>query len=211
MINAFLSKLRLLSKVSMLKTLRLFVRLKGDRIRLLCFRGTHLYLGKNASFSGTGSIHFGKPWPRSRLFPSELIVEESGKIEAQGAFVFITGSSIVIRRDALLSVGSGFVNSGARIDCSTSVSIGEGVYIGCELNLRDGDGHRLSGVEASSAPISIGNDVWIGSRVTILKGVNIGDGSVVASGSVVTKSIPPACLAAGVPARVVRTGVAWRP
>ena len=53
-------------------------------------------------------------------------------------------------------------------------------------------------------PVEIGNDVWIGDRVTILPGVHIGDGCILAAGAVVTKDVPPYTVAAGVPARVIR-------
>lgn len=53
-------------------------------------------------------------------------------------------------------------------------------------------------------PVWIGNDVWIGDRVTILPGVRVGDGSVLAAGAVVTKDVPPYAVVAGVPARVLR-------
>jgi maltose O-acetyltransferase len=53
-------------------------------------------------------------------------------------------------------------------------------------------------------PVSIGNNVWIGSRVMILKGASIGDNSVIAAMSVVTSAIPANCVAAGVPAKVIR-------
>ena len=52
--------------------------------------------------------------------------------------------------------------------------------------------------------MEIGDDVWLGVNVTVLKGVNIGDGALVGAGSLVTKSIPPHVIAAGVPARVIR-------
>ncbi|MEO7893781.1 MAG: CatB-related O-acetyltransferase [Aeromicrobium sp.] len=50
----------------------------------------------------------------------------------------------------------------------------------------------------------IGNDVWIGARVTILVGANVGDGAVIASGAVVTKDVPPFAIVGGVPAKVIR-------
>lgn len=53
-------------------------------------------------------------------------------------------------------------------------------------------------------PITIGNDVWIGARATILDGVNIGDGAVIATGAVVTKDVPPYAIVAGIPARIIR-------
>lgn len=56
-------------------------------------------------------------------------------------------------------------------------------------------------------PVSIGNDVWIGDRVTILPGVHIGDGCVIGAGAVVRHDIPPNSIAAGVPARVIKSRI----
>ena len=56
-----------------------------------------------------------------------------------------------------------------------------------------------------SAPITIEDDVWIGANCQILKGVTIGARSIIGAGSVVTKSIPADCIAAGNPCRVIRT------
>lgn len=53
-------------------------------------------------------------------------------------------------------------------------------------------------------PVYIGNDVWIGDRVTILAGVHVGNGAVIAAGAVVTKDVPPYAVVGGVPARVLR-------
>ena len=60
-----------------------------------------------------------------------------------------------------------------------------------------------------TAPIEIGSNVLIGRRSMIMKGVKIGDGSVIAAGSVVTRDVPAKCLAAGVPARVIRQDIQW--
>jgi acetyltransferase-like isoleucine patch superfamily enzyme len=59
-------------------------------------------------------------------------------------------------------------------------------------------------------PIIIGNNVWIGTNVTVLKGVTIGDGAIIAAGSVVTKDVPANCMAAGVPAKVIKEHVKWK-
>jgi chloramphenicol O-acetyltransferase type B len=56
----------------------------------------------------------------------------------------------------------------------------------------------------SKGPVRIGNDVWIGANATILSGVTIGDGAVIAAASVVTKSVPPFAIVGGVPARIIR-------
>ena len=58
-------------------------------------------------------------------------------------------------------------------------------------------------------PIEIGDHVWIGLRAIILKGVKIGNGSVIAAGAVVTRDVPPYSLVAGVPARVIKENIYW--
>ncbi len=57
--------------------------------------------------------------------------------------------------------------------------------------------------------VRIGNHVWIGMNVLILKGVTINDGAIIAAGSVVTRDVPANCLAAGVPAYVIKENVTW--
>ena len=58
--------------------------------------------------------------------------------------------------------------------------------------------------DLTSDEVNIGNDVWIGTNAVILRGVNIGDGAVVAAGSIVTKNVPAYAIVAGVPARIIR-------
>lgn len=100
-------------------------------------------------------------------------------------------------------------------DCSivadkTAVTIGAGTLIGVNVHISDSDGHamhplkRRSG-EQQCAPVLIGQNVFIGSHVIILKGVEIGENSVIGSGSVVVKSIPANVIAAGNPAKVIKS------
>ena len=88
------------------------------------------------------------------------------------------------------------------------VSIGRNCAISFGVTIIDDDGHGF-GPPPYSAPIVIEDHVWIGCNATILKGVTIGKGSVVAAGAVVTKSCPPNSLLAGVPAKVIRERVEW--
>ncbi len=111
-----------------------------------------------------------------------------------------------------------------QIVCAQSVEIGNYCMIARDVFICDTDEHpidpdlrltyaqkffkdhkppeRYEGV--ASAPIKIGNNVWLCERVMILKGVTIGDNSIIAAGSLVVRDIPPNCVAAGYPAMVTR-------
>ncbi len=111
---------------------------------------------------------------------------------------------------ASISIGSATITSNnvSIISCD-NISIGAGCQIGDQVTIIDSDFHEINPENRKSsggkvAPVVIGDNVWLGSRVMVLKGVTIGHHCVVAAGSVVTKSIPARCLAAGSPAKVIR-------
>lgn len=95
------------------------------------------------------------------------------------------------------------------IIANEKIEIGEKCLIGDGVLILDSDGHgiepskRLTGI-GGVKPVIVGRNVWIGSRVVIQKGIKIGDNSVIAAMSVVTKDIPANCIAAGVPAKVIK-------
>lgn len=113
---------------------------------------------------------------------------------------------------ALVSVGDGVVinNNACIIAERGSISIGADTLIGPDVFIADSDFHhldrdkRLSGAHTTSS-VRIGRNVFIGGRVAILKGVTIGDDSVIGFGSVVTRSLPPGVIASGNPCRVMKT------
>lgn len=99
-----------------------------------------------------------------------------------------------------------FINSGTSIGSLSSVTIGNNVAIGNYVLIMDADFHNPVDhtLPGAKAPIVIEDDVWIGARVTILKGVTIGKHAVVAAGAVVTKDVPAGALVGGVPAKLIR-------
>jgi acetyltransferase-like isoleucine patch superfamily enzyme len=110
---------------------------------------------------------------------------------------------------ALLSIGKNtFVTGPLHVDVGAAVTIGDGVHLGHQvllitLNHEIGPPEERCG-SLIAAPIVIGDGVWIGSRVTILPGVSVGAGAIVAAGAVVTRDVPPNTMVAGIPAAVVR-------
>jgi acetyltransferase-like isoleucine patch superfamily enzyme len=139
-------------------------------------------------------------------------MQKGSIISCDGNFSFYEGGSIGVSNGAILSLGGGYANSNITISCRVGIRIGHDVAIGPNVVIRDSDDHRVVDGEKSSEinqRISIGDIVWIGTNVVVLKGVSIGDGCVIAAGSVVVRSIPAGSLAAGVPARFIKTGISW--
>ena len=110
-------------------------------------------------------------------------------------------------RNARLIVGDGtFFNYGCSVGATESVEIGANCQFGQYTLIMDSNQHSLEDhqARAGAEPVVIEDDVWLGARVTVLPGARIGRGSVVGAHAVVRGVIPPAALAVGVPARVVR-------
>jgi maltose O-acetyltransferase len=104
---------------------------------------------------------------------------------------------------------SNAVGNNVAMVANEQITIGDNCLIGELVTIYDCDFHEINPATRNRSvgltkPVSIGNNVWLGSRVLVLKGVTIGDNSVIAAASVVTKSIPANCLAAGNPAKIIR-------
>jgi acetyltransferase-like isoleucine patch superfamily enzyme len=114
---------------------------------------------------------------------------------------------------AVITIGARTRIYGSCIHAFASVTIGPDCLIAANCQIIDANGHELSfpAVEARARtrdqprPVVVEAAVWLGTGVIVLPGVRIGRGSVVGAGSVVTRDIPPMSLAAGNPARVIRT------
>ena len=118
---------------------------------------------------------------------------------------------ILIQGCGHISIGANsYIGSFSVLGCNERVQIGDDCMIAQAVTIRDTDHvSRRTDVPMTSqgittAPVTIGNDVWIAHGVTILKGVTIGQGAIVAAGAVVTKDVPAYSIAGGIPARVLK-------
>lgn len=177
--------------------------------KVVVHKRVRLTLGNNVKVEGPGCVQIGHDtghFPRGTI--SSFRMAEGARLVLKGKHLILSGHQISIEPGATLELDSGYINHDAKIGCSHHIRIGKDTIISEDAIIMDSDAHELAGSE-SAWGIDIGERVWIGIRVTILKNVRIGDGCVIAAGSVVTKDIPSGCLAGGVPAKVIRENVRW--
>lgn len=129
-----------------------------------------------------------------------------------GKFAHIGDHTALRAHEGTLRIGDKAV-LGARVTVNSylHVEIGATSLIGDDAYICDFD-HRYERLDRPikdqgivKEPVRIGRDVWLGTKATVLRGVDIGDGCVVGAGSVVTRDLPPNSVAAGAPARVLKS------
>lgn len=180
------------------------------KIGLIPLAHTKIQLNKNSTVKCADFVTVGEKQVKGSNLETRILVEENGKIDISDKFKIYAGSYIRVVKNGHLILDGGFINEGVEITCASTIRIGQGCTIARDVIIRDYDGHtiELPNYEISK-PIDIGKNVWIGNRAMILKGVTIGDGAIVAAGSIVTKDVPAASIVAGIPAKIIKNNVKW--
>lgn len=180
--------------------------------KFVCRGNIQLSLAKDAIISTPSEIcYIGLPLlshSTPRTTTTVIACDSKSVLNLDGANI---GKGVIITcgHSARLDIGVGsYITDGSRIATQQEISIGKKCAISFGVTIMDDDGHGF-GDPPYSKPIYIEDNVWIGCNVTVLKGVRIGQGSVLAAGAVVTKSCPPQSLMAGVPAKVIKEGIVW--
>lgn len=191
--------------------------LRGLKLLLLLKKPKMAILGKRVSFFNTPKITFGR----------FLKLGNDVHISALGKHGVEIGDNVSIGAFSRVVVSTSFNHLGEYIKIGNNVGMGEYAYLGGAGGLEIGD-DSIIGQYFSCHPenhiagdlsiairhqgvtrkgIKIGKNCWIGSKVTILDGVQIGDGSIIAAGAVVNKSFPENSIIGGVPAKLLKTRI----
>lgn len=109
-----------------------------------------------------------------------------------------------LSENAEISIGPNCGFSGTVISSAVKIFIDDNVRCGANTLITDTDWHTDDPRTSPDAPVTIGKGVWLGINVMVLKGVTIGENTLVGAGSIVTQSLPPNVIAAGTPAKVIR-------
>lgn len=166
-------------------------------------------IDKTAKLNINGSLTLGENSIGNNHRNVLLRIDKDAELIVSGDFSVFYGCDIILFENAKLVVGNSFINSDAKIRCHKSITIGDDCVISHDFTVMDSNAHSING-DKKTKPVVINNHVWIGTRVTILSGVCVGEGAVIAAGSVVTKDVPPHSIVGGNPAKVIKENVNWQ-
>lgn len=187
------------------------IRRHSSGNRILAYRGAVIDMASSAQIDLCGTLHMGSGNPFGAVRFTTLRMDEDARLQIDGDFNLTYGDDVIVFRGGVLKLGSGYFNTNTKIRCHQMIEIGHDVAISHDVTIMDSDAHEIvSYAHTKTAPIHIGNHVWIGTRATILKGVDIGEGAVIAAGAVVTHDVPPHSIVGGVPAKVIAENVEWK-
>ena len=183
--------------------------------RLFAACGTGVVFGRGIILRHPGRVQLGQ----------QVVLGEGVTLDGRSSSVEISlaiGDDVMIADHCTLSCKEGKLQIGDRVGLGTqaiiqstqqcSVVIGNDVIIGPSCYVVGGGNYQLDNpdelirtqdIRADGGCI-IEDNVWLGAKVLVLDGADIGHGSVVAAGAVVTREIPPYCICAGVPARIIK-------
>ena len=175
--------------------------------------GAKLLVGRNVTFRHPKKIHLGN----NVIIDDNCVVDAKGESNAGitiGDNVFIGRNTIVYCKNGDIHLERAVnLSSHCTVFSSNKLTIGEGTMIGAYTYLLSGGEYDpsdptpfadQSGMN-TKGPLTVGRNCWLGARVTVLDGANIGEHAVIGAGAVVTKPIPPDSVAVGIPAKVVRS------
>lgn len=205
-----------ISQYNMLQTIRLNAKknIKNDLKRknmLICYKNSKISLDKTSEINCKGKLRIGVKENHKSRQETRISMEKNAKFNIEGNFSIGFGSDIRIFNNGEFSIKDGYFNGFVQIVCSKKITIGKNVAIARDVVIRDTDAHEIIGKNhQKQKEVEIGDNVWIGARAMIMKGVTIGNGAVIAAGAVVTKDVPANTIVAGVPAKVIQENIEWK-
>jgi acetyltransferase-like isoleucine patch superfamily enzyme len=172
--------------------------------------------GASLTFRDRGFLKLGMDYSgmHAQSPPASLVLKDRAQVVLHGNVDLHQGCLLWAQRDAKVEIGDNtFLSNGSKIISEEQIKIGSGCGISWDVTLLDTDFHHavlFPGREPlQTRPIVIGDGVWIGCHVRVLKGTTIGDRSIVAAGAIVSGVFPPHSLIAGTPAQLIVTHVDW--
>ena len=193
-----MSKLEKIRKINLFQFIKLnYLSKQVERAKgsyLIPYKGSVIDLSKDARIEiQSGNLHFGSSRLRGSKTETFLRMTGSARWIVKNGASISYNATIEIKDKAVLESGFFFMNCGSVIICSEKISIGENVWMGRNNTVYDNDHHKIIDMEGNLKnkirPVTIEDYVWITNHVSVLKGVTIGEGSVITPYSVIRSDV----------------------
>lgn len=195
---------------SLIQFIKLNFFIKGNKgVKFNPLRGTYTKIAKSFTSQGNGVLNLNVGRFGYAKMYTYFQAGKDSSLSVNGKCHLSYGCDIMLFPGGHLELDNCSLNSYSQIRCKNHVSIGSNTRISRNVQIWDDDHHTILSEHKTNNEVIIENNVWIGAGAIILKGVHIGEGSMIAAGAVVTRDIPSNCVAAGVPAKVIRTDFHW--
>ncbi len=177
--------------------------------QIIPLKGTHSKLDPSFKLRGNGRMLLNVGRFDGSKMSTYFQAEKNTVLRLHGGVNISYGCDIMLFDGGILELSGCSLNSYSQIRCKNHISIGKNVRISRNVQIWDDDHHKIIGAKYVNKEVIIEDNVWIGAGVIILKGVHIGEGSMIAAGAVVTRDVPANSLAGGVPAKVIKSEFKW--
>lgn len=181
--------------------MKLFQVIYFIRNKIKIQRNNQLIIGNNVGLSGCTIIIKGQN--------NHLLIGDNSRL--RNMTIEIVGNNCTVEIGTKCIIGHGCYLSAK--ENNINLIIGNDCMLSRNINILTSDGHPILQKQVRINPaknITLGNHVWLADNVTILKGISIGDNSVVGIHSLVTKSIPENSIAVGIPAKIIKKDINWK-
>lgn len=186
--------------------------LRKERMKFLWpTRNAFIQFDRGSRLILNGNFLIGSSQLKRTRMEARLLLQEGGSFTiGKEGFEQFAGMFIRVMPHGALEIDGLVANEGCQITAGKKIHIGTGCLFARDVKLRSDDVHKIKveGYEPSK-PITLGNHVWIGQGASIMKGVTVGDGAIIAASSLVVKDVPSRALVGGVPAKVIQENVEW--
>lgn len=187
------------------------IRNKGAYI--IPYKHAVLEIERGGEWQIKKTLHFGINRIKGSSAEARVRIRKGGKWISHGDVLLFVESFIDVHEDAFFESGFFSINAGSVVVVAKHIKFGEDVMIGRDVTIYDSDFHQVRNDNDEpinfSKEVIIGDRVWLTNKIVVLKGVTIGDGSLISAMTLVRKDVPANVLLAGNPAKVISENIRW--
>jgi acetyltransferase-like isoleucine patch superfamily enzyme len=217
-IKGFVNRIKLLKRIDIAKYIQLnycnrnVIRSNGAKI--IPYRGAHVEMAKSAKIILNANLRLNEYLIKGSKAECLVLLRSGSVWEVNGDTILYYGAGVQVHENGVLRNGNLYMNTGSLIICGFRITLGQTVSMARMAFIFDDDHHPIynGNGERINEPkeITIGDNVWLGMKSTVLKGSDIGSQCVVGANSLIAMKVPPNTMVSAATARPVLKDIYWK-